>query len=134
VPGEVWVIGYDDSRLARLTHINLTTVAQDPEQMARLAVEAVVERLKGEPGMPPRDIPSTPPGGARNYRARCRWVRTSRPYSCSALAGVLGRLLACSPALSRLPAVCQGVLPRWRTGRWRTSAGGQMTLGSRCSW
>jgi len=56
VPGEVWVIGYDDSRLARLTHINLTTVAQDPEQMARLAVEAVGERLKGEPGMPPRDI------------------------------------------------------------------------------
>jgi DNA-binding LacI/PurR family transcriptional regulator len=56
VPGEVWVIGYDDSRLARLTHINLTTVAQDPEQMARLAVEAVGERLKGEPGIPPRDI------------------------------------------------------------------------------
>ena len=56
MPGEVWVIGYDDSRLVRLTHINLTTVARDPEQMARLAVEAVGERLKGEPGMPPRDI------------------------------------------------------------------------------
>ena len=56
VPGEVSVIGYDDSRLARLTHVNLTTVAQDPEQMARLAVEAVIGRLEGEPGMPPRDI------------------------------------------------------------------------------
>jgi DNA-binding LacI/PurR family transcriptional regulator len=56
VPGEVSVIGYDDSRLARLTHINLTTVAQDPEQMARLAVEAVVERLEGESGKPARDI------------------------------------------------------------------------------
>ena len=50
------MIGYDDSRLARLTHINLTTVAQDPGQMARLAVEAVIERLEGDPGTPPRDI------------------------------------------------------------------------------
>ena len=56
VPGEISVIGYDDSRLARLTHIDLTTVAQDAEQMARLAVEAVVERLEGDAGMAPRDI------------------------------------------------------------------------------
>ena len=56
VPGEISVVGYDVSRLARLTHINLTTVAQDAEQMARLAVEAVVERLDGDPAEPPRDI------------------------------------------------------------------------------
>jgi hypothetical protein len=30
IPGEVSVVGYDDSRLARLAHVNLTTVAQDP--------------------------------------------------------------------------------------------------------
>jgi hypothetical protein len=41
-------------------------------------------------------------------------VRTSRPYSCSASAGVLGRLLACSLAMSKLAVVCRGVLPRWR--------------------
>jgi DNA-binding LacI/PurR family transcriptional regulator len=41
VPGDISVIGYDDSRLARLTHIDLTTVAQDVEKTARLAVEAV---------------------------------------------------------------------------------------------
>jgi len=40
VPGEVSVIGYDDSRLARLTHINLTTRRPGPEQMARRAVES----------------------------------------------------------------------------------------------
>ena len=40
-------------------------------------------------------------------------VRTSRPYSCSALARVLGRPLACSLAMSRLAVVCPGVLPRW---------------------
>ena len=56
VPGDISVIGYDDSRLARLTHIDLTTVAQDAEQTARLAVEAVVERLEGDVNQPPRDI------------------------------------------------------------------------------
>ena len=56
VPGDVSVIGYDDSRLARLSHIDLTTVAQNAEQTARLAVEAVVERLEGDASMPPRDL------------------------------------------------------------------------------
>jgi DNA-binding LacI/PurR family transcriptional regulator len=56
VPGEVSVIGYDDSRLARLTHIALTTIGQDAERTARLAVEAVVERLDGGADSPPRDI------------------------------------------------------------------------------
>jgi DNA-binding LacI/PurR family transcriptional regulator len=56
VPGEVSVIGYDDSRLARLTHIDLTTIAQDAERMAGLAVEAVVERLDSDADIPPRDI------------------------------------------------------------------------------
>ena len=41
-------------------------------------------------------------------------VRTSRPCSCSAVAGVLGRLLACSLAMSRLSVGCPGVRPRWR--------------------
>lgn len=39
------MVGYDDSRLARLTHMELTTVAQDPIEMARLAVRSVVDRL-----------------------------------------------------------------------------------------
>jgi len=45
VPREVSVIGYDDSQLARLTHIDLTSVRQDAERMAELAVRAAVERL-----------------------------------------------------------------------------------------
>jgi DNA-binding LacI/PurR family transcriptional regulator len=47
VPGEVSVVGYDDSPLSRLAHIDLTTVSQDSAQLTRLAVAAVVERLDG---------------------------------------------------------------------------------------
>ncbi|WP_344416595.1 LacI family DNA-binding transcriptional regulator [Pseudonocardia ailaonensis] len=61
VPGELSIVGYDDSRLARLTHVDLTTIAQDAREMARLAVEALVARLDGEdPDGPPRDLLLTP--------------------------------------------------------------------------
>jgi LacI family transcriptional regulator len=45
VPGQVSVTGYDDSMLARLGHIDLTTVSQKPQEQAAHAVAAVVERL-----------------------------------------------------------------------------------------
>jgi LacI family transcriptional regulator len=45
VPGGIAVAGYDDSMLASLAHIDLTTVSQEPRQQAEKAVKAVVERL-----------------------------------------------------------------------------------------
>ncbi|MFC9549928.1 substrate-binding domain-containing protein [Rhodococcus sp. NPDC056960] len=45
VPGQASIVGYDDSRLVRLAHVDLTTVRQDAEQLVRLAVAAVVELL-----------------------------------------------------------------------------------------
>ncbi|MUL41145.1 LacI family transcriptional regulator [Streptomonospora sp. PA3] len=45
VPDDVSVIGYDDSRLAHLSFLDLTSVRQDPAQLAELAVQAVIERL-----------------------------------------------------------------------------------------
>ena len=45
VPGDIAVAGYDDSTLARLAHIDQTTVSQEPGQQAERAVRAVVERL-----------------------------------------------------------------------------------------
>src|SRR6201996_9206008 len=45
VPGDVSVVGYDDSRIARLSFIDLTTVRQDAALMAQGAVQAVIERL-----------------------------------------------------------------------------------------
>jgi DNA-binding LacI/PurR family transcriptional regulator len=47
VPGEVSVVGYDDSALSRLAHVNLTTVSQDARGQAEHAVSAAVERLDG---------------------------------------------------------------------------------------
>ncbi|MEV7626331.1 LacI family DNA-binding transcriptional regulator [Actinoplanes sp. NPDC089786] len=45
VPGAMSVVGYDDSTLARLAHIDLTTVNQDAPAQARHAVAAAVSRL-----------------------------------------------------------------------------------------
>jgi DNA-binding LacI/PurR family transcriptional regulator len=45
VPGQVSITGYDDSALAQLGHIDLTSVSQAPREQANRAVDAVVERL-----------------------------------------------------------------------------------------
>jgi DNA-binding LacI/PurR family transcriptional regulator len=45
VPGSVSIVGYDDSPLARLAHVNLTTVSQNTQQQAEHALAAAVERL-----------------------------------------------------------------------------------------
>jgi DNA-binding LacI/PurR family transcriptional regulator len=47
VPGRVSVVGYDDSPLSRLAHVDLTTVSQESALLVRHAVAAVVERLDG---------------------------------------------------------------------------------------
>jgi len=52
VPGSVSLVGYDDSPLARLAHVDLTTVSQNAREQAEQAVAAVVERL--DTGRAPR--------------------------------------------------------------------------------
>jgi DNA-binding LacI/PurR family transcriptional regulator len=55
IPGDVSVVGFDDSGVARLSFIDLTSVRQDVNRMAEYAVEAVIERLdRGRTA--PRDI------------------------------------------------------------------------------
>ena len=73
VPGEVSVVGYDDSGLSRLAHVNLTTVNQDARHQAEHAVAAAVERLDGgrttarevvlAPHLVVRGTTGPPPGG-----------------------------------------------------------------------
>ena len=46
VPGAVSVVGYDDSLLARLAHVDLTTVSQNARQQAEQAVALAVDRLE----------------------------------------------------------------------------------------
>jgi DNA-binding LacI/PurR family transcriptional regulator len=49
IPGDVSVVGYDDGRLARLSYVALTTVAQDAPLLARLATTRAIEQLDGRP-------------------------------------------------------------------------------------
>jgi DNA-binding LacI/PurR family transcriptional regulator len=45
VPGKVSIVGWDDSSVARLPHLDLTTVRQDVNELARFAVERCVARV-----------------------------------------------------------------------------------------
>ena len=53
-PADVSVMGYDDSPLARTRWARLTTVRQDVDALARLAVRRAVERVH-EPDQPARE-------------------------------------------------------------------------------
>ena len=48
VPGDMSVVGFDDGALARTSGIDLTSVRQVPHEMARRAVDRIVERSAGE--------------------------------------------------------------------------------------
>lgn len=54
VPGEVSVVGYDDSHLSHVMPIGLTTVRQDAVLIAEYAVRFAVERLEN-PELEPRE-------------------------------------------------------------------------------
>jgi DNA-binding LacI/PurR family transcriptional regulator len=55
VPEDVSVVGYDDSPMAALAYVNLTTVRQDPLQLGRLAVRLAIQRLENPQG-PPQEV------------------------------------------------------------------------------
>ncbi len=48
VPDNLSVIGLDDVLMAELSRINLKTVAQPQERLARLSVDTLAARLQGE--------------------------------------------------------------------------------------
>ncbi|MEQ6901855.1 LacI family DNA-binding transcriptional regulator [Nocardioides sp. YIM 152588] len=52
VPGQVSLTGFDDSRVAALSSVDLTTLRQDPDEMGRAAVEAVLRRIDKPTALP----------------------------------------------------------------------------------
>lgn len=52
VPDHVSVVGFDDSRLSRISYVDLTTVGQDPDRLGRVAVQRAVDRLEDRPAHP----------------------------------------------------------------------------------
>ena len=49
VPEDVSVIGYDDSRLAKIPHVQMTTISQDAQEMARVALLDALALIAGQP-------------------------------------------------------------------------------------
>ena len=46
VPQDISIVGFDDSEAAQLSPIGLTSVAQEPNVLARLAVERMIDRIE----------------------------------------------------------------------------------------
>lgn len=56
VPDDIAVVGFDDIEECQYAHPQLTTIAPDKKQIARVAVEFLIGRIKGERTGPPEQV------------------------------------------------------------------------------
>jgi DNA-binding LacI/PurR family transcriptional regulator len=52
-PDDISIVGYDNTFLARLHHVGLTSVDQSADEMGRLAMALLLGRITGHPAGPP---------------------------------------------------------------------------------
>ena len=82
VPGDISIVGYDDSRQSRLALTSLTTIGQDARRLASLAVDRVVARLSGDEGadrelvLSPHLVVRASTAPPDPYQRRARLVRS----------------------------------------------------------
>jgi DNA-binding LacI/PurR family transcriptional regulator len=87
VPEDISVTGFDDSRFARLSSIDLTTARQDPAQMGQAAVTAAVRRIDQPTAQPrlhviePTLVTRSSSAPSRSPRTASRTSRTGQPLS-----------------------------------------------------
>ena len=75
IPDDISIVGWDDSSLSRLPHLELTTVRQDAGEMTRLAVERCAARLTDDV-VPDRELVLSPTLTLRSSTGRTLLRRT----------------------------------------------------------
>jgi LacI family transcriptional regulator len=82
VPDDVSVVGFDDIRISGLSRISLTTITQPSEELARIGIELLLERIEGADD-PPRPRVLTPALVVRGSTAPPRSYTRPQAHGCA---------------------------------------------------